>query len=127
MAIKTFAVIGSGTMGNGIAQTAATAGLNVILVDINQDQLDRAMATIGKSLAKFVEKEKISAADRDAILARITATTSMDDAAARWCQHASDHAASVGGKPWRYLLVPHDAVSESERLADFQRFACKLG
>ncbi len=82
MAIKTFAVIGSGTMGNGIAQTAATAGLNVILVDINQDQLDRAMATIGKSLAKFVEKEKISAADRDATLARITATTSMEDAAA---------------------------------------------
>lgn len=82
MAIKTFAVIGSGTMGNGIAQTAATAGLNVILVDINREQLDRAMATIGKSLAKFVEKEKISAADRDAILARITATTSMDDAAA---------------------------------------------
>jgi type III restriction enzyme len=47
-------------------------------------------------------------------------------AAARWCQHASDHAASVGGKPWHYLLVPHDEVSESKRLTDFLRFEVKL-
>ena len=47
-------------------------------------------------------------------------------AAARWCQHASDHAASVGGKPWHYLLVPHDEVAESKRLTDFLRFEVKL-
>ena len=40
-------------------------------------------------------------------------------AALQWCQHASDFTASVGGKPWRYLLVPHDEVNESRRLADF--------
>ena len=46
-------------------------------------------------------------------------------AAARWCKHASDHAASVGGKPWRYLLVPHDDIVESKRLTDFLRFEVK--
>ena len=43
-------------------------------------------------------------------------------AAARWCKHASDRAAQVGGKPWKYLLIPHDEVAESKRLADFSRF-----
>ncbi len=43
-------------------------------------------------------------------------------AALQWCQHASDFTASVSGKPWRYLLVPHDEVNESRRLADFLRF-----
>jgi type III restriction enzyme len=47
-------------------------------------------------------------------------------AAARWCRHASDHAASVGGKPWRYLLTPHDEVVESKRLIDFLRFEVKV-
>jgi type III restriction enzyme len=43
-------------------------------------------------------------------------------AAVRWCKHASDHAASVGSKPWHYMLVPHDEMSESKRLTDFLRF-----
>ncbi|HMZ01765.1 MAG TPA: DEAD/DEAH box helicase family protein, partial [Burkholderiaceae bacterium] len=43
-------------------------------------------------------------------------------AAARWCRHASDHAALVGAKPWRYLLTPHDEVVESQRLVDFLQF-----
>ncbi len=47
-------------------------------------------------------------------------------AASRWCKHASDHATSVGSKPWRYLLVPHDDVAESKRLTDFLRFGVKL-
>jgi type III restriction enzyme len=43
-------------------------------------------------------------------------------AAVRWCKHASDHAKTVGGKPWKYLLVPHDEIAESKRLVDFLRF-----
>ena len=43
-------------------------------------------------------------------------------AALQWCKHASDFTASVGGKPWKYLLVPHDEVNESRRLTDFLRF-----
>lgn len=44
------------------------------------------------------------------------------EAAVQWCRHASSHAAVVGGKPWKYLLVPHDAVQESMRFTDFERF-----
>ncbi|MCW5235474.1 DEAD/DEAH box helicase [Verminephrobacter eiseniae] len=47
------------------------------------------------------------------------------DAAALWCKHASDYAATVGGKPWKYLLLPHDEIVESRRLADFLRFEVK--
>ena len=46
-------------------------------------------------------------------------------AAARWCMNASDHATSAGTKPWRYLLVPHDEVNESKRLADYLRHEVK--
>ena len=44
-------------------------------------------------------------------------------AAMRWCKHASDHAANVGTKPWKYLLVPHDDINESKQIRDFMRFA----
>ena len=46
-------------------------------------------------------------------------------AAARWFRHATEYAASVGGKPWKYILVPHDEVKESERLPDYWRFEQK--
>jgi len=46
-------------------------------------------------------------------------------AAVRWCKYASDHASNVGGKPWKYLLVPYDEIAESKRLADFLRFERK--
>ena len=46
-------------------------------------------------------------------------------AAARWCKHASDHAATVGTRPWKYLLVPHDEIAESRQLIDFIRFEVK--
>jgi len=47
-------------------------------------------------------------------------------AAVRWCEYASDHARNVGGKPWKHLLVPHDEIAESKRLADFLRFEVKI-
>ncbi|MCL2296830.1 MAG: DEAD/DEAH box helicase family protein [Proteobacteria bacterium] len=47
------------------------------------------------------------------------------DAAVQWCKHASEHTAAVGGKPWKYILVPHDEINESRRLADFLRFEQK--
>lgn len=47
------------------------------------------------------------------------------EAAARWCRHASDHAAKVGGKPWKYLLIPHDEIVESKTLAGYLRFEQK--
>lgn len=47
-------------------------------------------------------------------------------AAARWCKHASDHAASVGTKPWHYVLAPHDEITESKRLSDYLRFEVRM-
>ena len=46
-------------------------------------------------------------------------------AAAQRCRHASDHAKTVGGKPWAYVLLPHDEVKESSRLVDYMRFQAK--
>ncbi len=65
-------------MGNGIAQVFAQAGFTVRLVDVAAPMLDRARATIEKSVGKFVEKGKLSAADRDATLGRLSTTTSID-------------------------------------------------
>jgi 3-hydroxybutyryl-CoA dehydrogenase len=76
--IKTVGVIGAGTMGSGIAQVFAQSGVDVTLVDVAQPLLDRARGTIEKSLAKFVEKGKLTAADRDEALRRLHTTTSLD-------------------------------------------------
>jgi len=75
------AVIGSGTMGSGIAQVFAQSGLSVALHDVSQPALDRARTGIDKSLAKFVEKGKLTTADRDATLGRLAVTTTLDDLA----------------------------------------------
>lgn len=48
------------------------------------------------------------------------------DAAAQWCRHASDYAEKNGGKPWKYLLIPHDEINESRRLKDFERFEKRI-
>jgi 3-hydroxybutyryl-CoA dehydrogenase len=82
MEIRRVAVIGAGTMGNGIAQVFAQSGFEVTLVDPAPGALDRARGTIEKSLAKFVDKGKLSAADRDAALARLTSSAIIDAIAA---------------------------------------------
>ena len=79
--IKTIGVIGAGTMGNGIAQVFAQHGFSVRLVDVAQPMLDRARATIEKSLGKFVEKGTLSAGDRDATLGRLSTTTKIEQLA----------------------------------------------
>jgi 3-hydroxybutyryl-CoA dehydrogenase len=78
LTIKTVGVVGAGTMGNGIAQVFAQAGFKVRLVDVAQPMLDRARGAIEKSLAKFVEKNKLTAADRDATLGRLTTSIALD-------------------------------------------------
>jgi len=79
--IKTVGVIGAGTMGNGIAQTFAQSGFQVVVQDIAERALDRARASIDKSLGKFVEKGKIGAADREAALGRLAFTTALEQLA----------------------------------------------
>jgi 3-hydroxybutyryl-CoA dehydrogenase len=75
--MKNVAVIGAGTMGNGIAHTFAQFGYKVSLIDIAQASLDKGLATITKNLDRQVAKEKISEADKNATLANITTFTDM--------------------------------------------------
>jgi len=81
MAIKKVCVVGSGTMGNGIAQVSAQAGYETTMVDIKQEFLDRGMSMIKASLAKFVQKERIKQEDMDSALARLRTSVDIKDAA----------------------------------------------
>jgi 3-hydroxybutyryl-CoA dehydrogenase len=81
MDINTLGVIGAGQMGNGIAQVAATAGLNVIMSDIKIEFAENGLANITKILGKNVDKGRISVEDKDAILDRITITADLKDMA----------------------------------------------
>lgn len=77
--IRTVGVVGAGTMGNGIAQAFAAAGFDVVMTDVNDAALQRALATIAGSFDRLIKKDKMSAGEKDAALARIR--TSTDTAA----------------------------------------------
>ncbi|MBI5653973.1 MAG: 3-hydroxybutyryl-CoA dehydrogenase [Chloroflexi bacterium] len=81
MDIKTVGVVGCGLMGSGIVELIAKHGYTVIVREINDDFLAKGLARVQGSLARAVEKNKLSAADRDATLARIKGTTQMADLA----------------------------------------------
>lgn len=76
--MKNVAVIGAGTMGNGIAHTFAQSGFNVNLIDISESSLDKGMATISKNLDRMVAKEKITDADKQNTLDNITTHTDIE-------------------------------------------------
>ena len=76
------AVVGAGTMGNGIAQTFAAHGTEVVLIDVVEPALKKGLATIEASLGKFAAKGKLSAADAAAILGRVKPSTTLQDAKA---------------------------------------------
>ena len=80
MEIKNITVLGSGIMGHGIAQVSAMAGYNVVLRDIEQQFLDKAMEKIKWSLDKLVSKEKISESQRDEIFSRVKPIVNLKDA-----------------------------------------------
>ncbi len=79
MAVKTIGVLGAGSMGNGIAQVAAQAGYEVILVDTEDRFIDGAIKKIDKFLAKSVEKGKMSAEQKSGVLGKIKGTTKFED------------------------------------------------
>jgi 3-hydroxybutyryl-CoA dehydrogenase len=79
MNIKTVGVIGAGQMGNGIAQVSAMAGFNVVMRDISMDLCKKGLSVIEKSLAKAVEKQKLTSEQRDATLKKIKLTTELKD------------------------------------------------
>ena len=75
--MKQVAVVGAGTMGNGIAHVFAQQGTPVTLVDVDPGQLERALATIRKNMDRQIKKQAMTEADRDAALGRITPQTSL--------------------------------------------------
>ncbi|MBC9072228.1 3-hydroxybutyryl-CoA dehydrogenase [Thauera sp. CAU 1555] len=83
MTIKKIGVVGAGTMGNGITQAFAVSGFEVVMTDVSDAALQRGLATIGASLDRLIKKEKMTAAEKDAALARVS--TSADLAAVADC------------------------------------------
>ena len=81
MAINTVGIVGAGQMGNGIAHVFALAGYEVVMSDISQEALDKAVALIDRNLERQVSREKISAAEKAAALGRITTTLKLSDVA----------------------------------------------
>jgi 3-hydroxybutyryl-CoA dehydrogenase len=73
--VKTVGVVGAGTMGNGIAQACAGAGIRAVMIDVSDAALERGRASIAASLERLVKKEKMTAAERDAALAHVHPTT----------------------------------------------------
>jgi 3-hydroxybutyryl-CoA dehydrogenase len=81
MSLSKIGVIGAGTMGNGIAQVSAGAGLQVLMVDVSDSAVDRGLAAIGASLDRLVKKEKLAADERNAVRSRIRGSTQYADLA----------------------------------------------
>ena len=79
MAIEKVGVAGCGLMGSGIAQIAAQAGCTVVVREVSEERLNKGLASIEKSLHKFVEKGTLSPADRDAARGRLRGTTKLED------------------------------------------------
>jgi 3-hydroxybutyryl-CoA dehydrogenase len=77
--IQRVGVIGAGTMGNGIAQACAAVGIDAVMIDVNEAAVARGLATIAGSFDRLIKKEKMTAADKAAALARIKGSTSYDD------------------------------------------------
>jgi len=77
MTIKTVGIVGAGTMGNGIAQACAVAGIDALMVDINAAALERGVTTISGSLDRLLKKEKITAEQKAAAMARIKTSGTM--------------------------------------------------
>ena len=76
---ETIGVIGAGTMGNGIAQTSAAAGFEVVICDVNPEFVEKGLQNIGKSLDRFVKKETMTEAGKAEVLRRIKSTTRLED------------------------------------------------
>jgi 3-hydroxybutyryl-CoA dehydrogenase len=81
MQIKKVGVLGCGLMGSGIAQTAAQSGFSTVVVEVEEKFLQKGLAGIDKSLGKFVEKGKLTSADKDACMGRLQGTTKLADLA----------------------------------------------
>lgn len=108
MELNNVGVIGAGAMGSGIAQVSAVAGYDVVVQDVYSDALERARASIEKSLSKMVSKEKMTKADMDAALDRIQFTSVLEDA----CKNADLVIEAV----FENLELKHDMFRKLDQL-----------
>ena len=131
MEIKQVGVVGGGTMGNGIAQVFAASGYKVKLRDVGQEQLDRALATVRKSLGKLVEKGKLTTEESEAALGRIETTTELADLAG--CDLVVEaifenfEAKSAAFKELDGLLAPVAILASNTSSIDITRLASVTG
>jgi 3-hydroxybutyryl-CoA dehydrogenase len=113
--VKNVAVIGAGTMGNGIAQVFAQSGFSVTMIDIKDDFLQRGIAAIEKSLGRLIKKEKITEDDKNAVMGNIVTSTHLKDT--KSCQlvvEAINEDAALKAKVWKEI---NDAVGADVILA----------
>jgi 3-hydroxybutyryl-CoA dehydrogenase len=110
--VKRIAVIGAGTMGSGIAMTAATHGIDAVVVDVSPDQLERARGYVAKMLGRNVKKERMTQAEADAATARIVYGAEMKDASdADWVVEAASEDVVLKKKLfWQMLEIFRDDV-----------------
>jgi 3-hydroxybutyryl-CoA dehydrogenase len=113
MSIQTVGIIGAGTMGNGIAQVCAQSGLNVVMIDVAQAAVDKGLATIAGSFDRLIKKDKLTAEQKAAALARIQAGT--DYAALAACPLVIEAATENEGLK-RKILAQLDALLPAETL-----------
>lgn len=106
-------VIGAGTMGNGIAQTAASAGLDVVICDVNAEFVERGIANIGKSLDRFVKKETMTVDQKSEILSRIKGTENLEDV--KGCSLIIE-AASENFDIKKYIFEQLDEITSAEAI-----------
>jgi len=101
--VRKVAVLGAGTMGHGIAQLAARAGFEVALYDLTRDAAERGLARIGRNLEIAVQKGKLTASDREAVLARVSAVDSLGE---------------LAGAQWVVEAVPEDLALKQKLLSE---------
>jgi 3-hydroxybutyryl-CoA dehydrogenase len=82
MKVQSLGIVGAGQMGNGIAHVAAQSGIRVVMRDLEDRFVKKGLDTVAKNLQRGVDKGKMTAADKDAVLSRITGTTKLEDLAA---------------------------------------------
>jgi 3-hydroxybutyryl-CoA dehydrogenase len=110
---KTIAILGAGTMGNGIAHVCARSGFNVLLYDVDQTALYRGLDTIRTNFAREVAKEKVTKQQSDEARSRITLTTKLDDLAPAWLAiEAATERFEIKSAVFRDLdrILPADAI-----------------
>jgi 3-hydroxybutyryl-CoA dehydrogenase len=131
MEITTFGVIGAGQMGNGIAQVAAASGLQVLMSDIKEEFTAKGRANIAKNMDRNVQKGKLEAAGREAILSRIRTTTNLQDmASADFIVEAAVEREDLKFKVFRDLdaiCPPHVILSTNTSSIPIGRIAAQTG